>query len=199
MTMYSYALRLMSDAASNGTGTITVSNNDTAVVGSTTAFTTELVVGDVVIFDGVTYAVDAITDNTHLTISRPAEAAESGLAFTYYNLTNVEALTGAARFMPRSSFRPYTEAVQLANGKLRGLGRPIATWRWGFITQTVRDSLRAFCNNMKSNAVYVRTKTNENADSYQTFTGTIVWPDDEDRQTGRRINFELILKNLVEL
>jgi hypothetical protein len=198
MTRYNYAIRLMSDAASNGTGTLSVSAGSAAVTGGGTAFNTELAIGSVIIFGGITYAVDAIADATHLTLSRLAEAAATNAAFTYYALTNVEALTGAASYNPKSTYRQFTDSVQLANGKARGLGRPLATWRWGYIPLTVRTSLRVFCNNVKSSAVYLRTRTNE-ADAYETFTATILWPDEEDKQAGRRVNFVLEFKNLVQL
>ncbi len=198
MAQYNYKLKLMSAAASNGTGTISVGAAGTAVTGSGTAFLTQLAVGDVIISEGQTLAVASIANDTGLTLQSAVGAAISGAAFTYYSLVNVETFDTTRILAPKSTYRPYTEAVQLANGKLRGLGRPIAEWQWGFITRTFRDAIRVYCV-AKSDAVYVRTRINESADAYKTFTGTIVWPDDEDKQTGRRVNFKIEFKNLVQL
>ena len=50
------------------TGTITVVQNSKAVVGSGTAFTTELVVGEVLSISGVDYSINVITDDTNLSL-----------------------------------------------------------------------------------------------------------------------------------
>jgi hypothetical protein len=196
MTRYSYSICDPTTAA-HGTGTISVGAASKAVTGVTTSFTTQLVVGDVIISDGQTLAVAAIADNTHLTLQSNTVGAISGAAFDYATLVNLESLSTPV-YPPKSTYRPYTEAVTLASGKLRGLGRPVALWQWGFITRAMRDKLRTYCTG-KSAAVYIRTRTNESSDAYSTFSAVMMWPDDEDKQTGRRVNFAVDFKNIVTL
>jgi len=61
------------------TGTVTTAGTD-AIVGAATLFTTELVVGDVIIIEGETLplVVEAITDATHLTTVTAAATSASG-------------------------------------------------------------------------------------------------------------------------
>src|SRR5512139_3417785 len=196
MTKYLYKINT-SAAQAHGSGTIAANDASTAVTGTTTAFTTELVVGDVlVVDDGQILSVAAITDNTHLTLAVATTAAISGATFDYIPLINLESLSPAV-YPPKSTYRPYYEAVQLANGKARGLGRPIATWRWGFLTLAMRDKLRGYCTS-KSADVYIRTRINE-SDAYGTFSAVMIWPDDEEKQAGRRLNFTIEFRNLVQL
>jgi hypothetical protein len=184
--------------ASAGTGTLTISGGgvETALEGAGTAFVTELRIGSVILCSGQVWSVASITDADSLVINRPASAAVAGIGFTYVNLTNVESLATPV-YAPKSTYRPYTEGIELANGRARGFGRPIASWRWGFITSAMRTQLRTFCAN-KSNDVYIRTRTNE-ADAYSVFSAVMLWPDDEDKQTGRRLDFEINFRNLVAL
>jgi hypothetical protein len=51
------------------TGTIAVTNNSKAVVGTGTTFTTELKSGNTLVIANVEYRIDSITDNTHLTLN----------------------------------------------------------------------------------------------------------------------------------
>lgn len=63
------------------TGTVTVSANSAAVVGSSTLFTTECTVGDLLIVNSEAHPIKAITDNTHLTLgTRHVQGASSASA-----------------------------------------------------------------------------------------------------------------------
>jgi len=83
-----------------GTGTITT-NGTTAVVGSGTAFTTDLKVGGTIKTAGGSYYVIAsITDNTHLTLTTTA-AAEAGVAFSTSDFMQViNPATGVVKAIP---------------------------------------------------------------------------------------------------
>lgn len=50
------------------TGTIAVTNNSKAVVGTGTIFTTQLKTGNTLVIANVEYRIESITDNTHLTL-----------------------------------------------------------------------------------------------------------------------------------
>lgn len=196
MTVYQYGIADGSSIA-HGTGTLSVSGASKNVTGSGTAFTTELSVHAVIVCAGQTLSVASITDNDHLVLHLAAGAAISTQSFDYFPVTNVESLSTTPLKAPKSTYRPYFEAVALANGQARGFGRPIAVWRWGFLTRAQRDRIRLFCT-CKSASVYISTRTNE-ADAYSVFSGVMLWPDDEDKQAGRRLNFEIEFRNLVEL
>lgn len=196
--MPAYGYMIAATTATAGTGTLTVSGGgaDTTVEGAGTTFTTELAIGSVILCAGQVWSVASITDGDSLVINLPATAAVAGGAFTFVKLINVESLTTPV-YAPKSTYRPYTEGIELANGRARGFGRPITSWRWGFITSAMRTQLRTFCSN-KSNDVYIRTRTNE-ADAYSVFSAVMLWPDDEEKQAGRRLNFEIAFRNLVAL
>jgi len=68
------------------------------------------------------------------------------------------------------SYQPYARAVQLHNGQVRGLGYPIAVWRFGALRFEQRENLKDFCSGLSTN-VYIRTPTNETAG------GVRIWDD----------------------
>ncbi len=70
--------------ARSRTGTITTLSSSKSVTGSSTLFTTELAVGDVIMQADGTFigTVAIITDNTHLTLSGDAASSSSNIAYT---------------------------------------------------------------------------------------------------------------------
>lgn len=194
--------RISSDnlrSLSSGTGTLSVTSGTINVTGSGTAFSTQLAAGDIVVSGGYTLCVLSVTDNTHLLLQNASPANLSGASFQYDKLTKVEDLTRSAICMaPRSVARPWEEVKDTGDGLARGLGRPAATWNWNFISRQQRDALRTYCTG-KSARVYIRTRMNDSADAYLTYLAAMMWPDTEDRQTGRRINFTLEFRDLVLL
>jgi hypothetical protein len=115
---------------------------------------------------------------------------------TQVGLANLESLTTPV-VAPRATYRPYTDKVQLGDGSFRGIGAPIVTWRWGFLTQEQRDQLRLYCTG-KSAAVHIQTTIVDSADEYRQFSCVMVWPDEEERQTTRRLDFVLEFRQLVD-
>lgn len=65
------------------TGTGTVSTTGTALAGSSTLFTTELVVGNGIFISGQGRTITAIADATNATLSSALLSDVSGQAFTY--------------------------------------------------------------------------------------------------------------------
>lgn len=195
--VYQYALAAPESIA-HGTGTVSVSAASKNVVGSSTAFTTQLAVGSVIVSDGQTLAVAAITDNTHLTLQSETGAAISGKAFDYYNLTNVETFTPTRPFAPKSVPKPWFAAFDLGDGTARGMGRPVTSWQFGFVTQAFRNALRAYCTG-KSARVYVRSREIDNSDDFVTYFGVMLWPDTEQRNATRRTQFNIEFRDLVVL
>lgn len=118
------------------------------------------------------------------------------LGTTYAGMTNVEELATPLP-PPRSTFKPYSQAVNLGNGRVRGNGCPVTEWRFGFLKQAQRDQLRTFCPGASAE-VYIKTRQNDSADSYQVYTAVMVWPEEEEKRAGRRLDFVVKFRNLVE-
>jgi hypothetical protein len=95
---------------------------------------------------------------------------------------------------PEWSFLPYTREDVLGNGTIRGSGYPMAEWHFGYLTQTDYDALRVYCTG-KSASVYVVTKTNAN--TYGTYSATLVWPDSIQWQNGKAIDITAKFIKLV--
>lgn len=116
------------------------------------------------------------------------------------SLVNVEDLSTNMP-APRSKYIPYVKYVNLGSGNVRGVGYPTAEWRWGVLkwnrlrTSTYRDALRSVLP-LASNSVIIKTRINENSDVYQYFSAIAIWPLEESRETGRRIDFVISFKHL---
>lgn len=99
------------------TGTIDVTSGSAAVVGTGTAFTTELKVNGVIkTAGGNLLVIDSITDDTHLTLTANAANTETGVAFSTNDFLQViDTATGMVRAVPG-----YTNN----NAKYSGSGDP---------------------------------------------------------------------------
>jgi len=91
---------------------------------------------------------------------------------------------------PRPPLKLFVELSQMASGKFVGRGLPTITWAWGFITQAQRDQLRSFCPGASA-IIYIDTISLENADQFRQYKCIMKWPEEEDRQTTRRVSFNL--------
>ncbi len=110
-------------------------------------------------------------------------------------LAGMQALSAMSIPAPQSTFRPYSTDIRLGDGTMRGMGFPVATWHWGFLSAAQRDVLKAFCAG-QSALVYLRTtKDNMVFDDYQ---AVMVWPTEEERAAGRVLDFTLEFHRLVE-
>lgn len=91
---------------------------------------------------------------------------------------------------PKSPFSFYADESQMASSKWVGRGLPIITWRWGYLTQTQRNALRAYCTGISA-TVYIDTQENDNSDAYKRYKCTMKWPNDEEREATKRVPFVL--------
>lgn len=178
-------------------GTGTISATTTALTGSGTAFLSELYAGAVIISDGQTLAIASVTSDTAATLQTAPTVALSGDSFSIAPMTLLTSLTTPVTH-PKSNWKPWQEKIILGNGLARGVGRPSVTWQWGYITQAQYDQLRAYCAGASAR-VLIYTRTTETADSYKAYTAAVLWPDELDRQTTRRVNFTLEFSDLVLL
>jgi len=109
---------------------------------------------------------------------------------TTSSTTGLKSLTTPIPF-PNPPFKYYAETEVMASSKVVGRGLPIIVWQWGFLTRAQRDQLRTFCNNVPSATVYIDTISNDNADAFKQYKCTMVWPETDERATGRRLNFSV--------
>ncbi|HZU86602.1 MAG TPA: hypothetical protein VFF78_03895 [Anaerolineaceae bacterium] len=107
----------------------------------------------------------------------------------------LQALTVMSIPAPQSTYRPTSTDVRLGDGSVRGMGFPVATWHWGFLSAAQRDQLRALCPG-QSAAVYIRTVKDDL--TYDDFSAVMVWPSEEERAAGRVLDFTLEFHRLVE-
>lgn len=117
------------------------------------------------------------------------------------NGDNVEDVIGVVA--PRSTYEPFSSYITLSSGQKKGMGFPIATWTWGFLTRRQREALRAYCPG-PSASVTIRTRTNEDSnsdyqDDYEDFSAIVNWPEKEEKVAQRRLSFELVFTNLVPI
>jgi hypothetical protein len=91
---------------------------------------------------------------------------------------------------PKPPFKYYAKTDIMASSKVVGRGLPIIAWQWGFLTRAQRDQLRQFCIGASS-IVYITTITNDNADAFAMYKCRMKWPETDDRDASRRINFTL--------
>jgi hypothetical protein len=111
-------------------------------------------------------------------------------------ITNVESLTVPVT-PPKSTFSPYAELRKMGDGSQRGVGAPIASWKWAVLPQTMRDQLRVFCLGSSAD-VFIRTYTKDNAHAPRTYQAVMNWPVlEEEYDATRRIGFEIKFTELV--
>lgn len=183
-------------AAFAATGTVAYTSGNGNVTGTGTAFTTEFATGDVLYVNGHYRVVFSVTDDTHMSIAPNWDDAASGQAVVGYAMQHVETDLGLAA--PKGVFLPYSQPLDLGSGGVRGAGWAQAEWRWGFLTQAQRDDLRDVVAGASA-PVVIYTTTNEDADDYAYFAAQAIWPAAEDRDAGRRKNFTLRFRALVEV
>lgn len=86
-------------------------------------------------------------------------------------------------------------SITLGDGTERFIGLPIVAWHWGFLTADQRDALKDYCAD-KSASVAIRTLKPDG--TYGDYTCIMVWPQRENRQAGRVLDFTLEFRQLVE-
>jgi hypothetical protein len=178
----------------SGSGSVTL-NGTTAVVGSTSAFTTQSAVGDVISVNDEPRVITVVTDNTHLTVATAFTQTASGQDYTFYPMVNVESLTGTP-LPPASDFQAYSKPTPLANGTVRGLGWSLASWRWGWLTAAQRNALKALCSGA---SVETFIKTRNDANALAVYKCVMVWPERENRYSGNFLDFVLQFRKVIAI
>lgn len=183
ISLYPYTLTTVT----TGTPTVLVSSTTTAVVGSPGYFLVNVKVGWILKVNSEFRRIVSVIDDNNLTVETPFAADfEQVGSYGVIPFYNLETELGLAA--PKSTFRPYSQAQKLGDATIRGGGWPLAEWQWGFMRRANRDSLRAFCTGA-SRQVIIRTRQNDSADAYANYRAVMVWPEEEKRDAGRRIEF----------
>lgn len=190
MASYSYCIGVSFALA----GTVAIAGS-TTVTGTATSFDTQLVSGDYLTIAGETRIVDTVSDATHLTVTVAYTGTAIAVAGARVRLVNVETLGVPA---PRTRFIAYSTPITLGDGSTRGAGWRQVEWRWGYISRAGRVALRAYCAGASA-AVYIKTQTNEDTttDTYGIYSAQMLWPQSEDKSAGRRLDFALQFRALV--
>lgn len=121
---------------------------------------------------------------------------EFKIGTTLAGMVNVETLASGNMPAPQATWQPYTEYVTLGDNSVAGIGLPVVTWRFGWLSRVQRDALRAYCTG-PSATVFIRTQGNDSADAYGNYTGVMIWPLEEERDTTRRMNLNIIFQQLT--
>lgn len=120
---------------------------------------------------------------------------EIEIGATAETMENLQDLTVPVVY-PKDLFTPWSENIELADGSKRGAGAPMAVWTWATISQAERDQLREFCTGASS-TVYIKTSTNDDADTRRIYQATMIWPAGEDIDFTHRRDFTIQFRNLV--
>jgi hypothetical protein len=97
---------------------------------------------------------------------------------------------------PKGSFMPYSEYRDVADGGVRGIGFPQATWHWDYLRPAWYDALRGLMPSA-SGTVYIATTTNDSLDVFDFFQAVYVWPLEIEKDSHYRMDFDLIFRRLV--
>jgi hypothetical protein len=106
---------------------------------------------------------------------------------------------------PHPIWSPAVSVAKLGDGSAALRGSPFVVWGWGFISAAERDILKSYCPALSS-SVYIYTPTTENSGGVQNvskrYQGIMIWPSPEkpeDPQTGRRLEFSIVIRQLIEI
>ena len=104
---------------------------------------------------------------------------------------------------PHPVWLPAVSRAKLGDNSARLLGAPSLQWQWGYITQAARDALRAYCTGASAHVIII-TPTTETVSTVPNasarYSCQLWWPSPdapEDPQAGRRVQFNLLFKQLV--
>lgn len=179
------------------TGTVATIGGDSHIVGTSTLFLTDYTAGDPIYLNGIWYTIFHVTNNTHAQLNELYPDTLSGLTGYKVLPTYLYQMDGND---PKGSFNPYSKPLPLGNGRVKGGGWKLVGWHWGFITQGFRHLLRIAVSGASTNDDFlILTRIYDDLDEFQWFSCVGIWPFDEDRQTTRRLNFDVKFQSAVQI
>ena len=106
---------------------------------------------------------------------------------------------------PHPIYMPAVSRVKLGDNSGRLLGAPTLKWQWGFVSQAARDALRTYCPGGTAHVIII-TPTTETVslvpNAPSRFDCELWWPSPdtpEDPNAGRRLQFDLLFKQLMSI
>ena len=88
-------------------------------------------------------------------------------------------------------YAPYGVEVDAADGLVYGHGWPVTAWRWGFLSQAQRNTLKTFCAG-KSAIAYIRTR-DEDWDWVYCKTH-MIWQPESPPSNGSIVDFSILFR-----
>lgn len=95
---------------------------------------------------------------------------------------------------PESQFTDNASRVTLQSGIVRGLGYPIASWHFGYLSQVQWTALTAFCTQASAN-VFIATMKNDG--TYVEYSAVMVLPETYTVRATRYVDVTVEFNNLV--
>lgn len=95
---------------------------------------------------------------------------------------------------PYYEYAAATGSITLGDGSEQAVGAPATSWHWGFLTANQRSALKSYCPG-RSAEVFIRTKIDD--ETYADFQAILVWPNSENRQASRVVDFTIDFRNMV--
>lgn len=126
----------------------------------------------------------------------PTYQYEFSIGTTLAGIVNIESLASGNMPAPKAIWQPCAEYITLGDNSVAGIGLPIAIWQFGWLSRVQRDALRAYCTG-PSATVFIRTQGNDSADAYGNYSAVMIWPLEEERDTTRRTNLNIIFRQLT--
>lgn len=178
----------------SGTGTITIPTNTNTVLGTTTAFLTELHVGDLILISGLVIgSVAGVTTDTDATLTF-SYAGATLAGFQIDPLVKITSINADAVY-PLGSYYRWDLTLPTGDALERALGRPHAIWYWKNIGINLRSGLLTYCTG-KSARVYIRTLVDPNLGNFATYQAAMLWPDTDQAYTP---DFQIDFRDLLAL
>lgn len=126
-------------------------------------------------------------------------ASQISIGTTIETLTLLSELTVPV-MPPKTEFVPGVRLRECADLSTRWVGLPTGIWRWTFLPRSMRDQLRAICSGSSVSGIVIRMPVNDESDEYKTFEECVMyWPQREEKDFSRRIDFVITFANLVEV
>ncbi len=117
-----------------------------------------------------------------------------GIGTTYAGIASLKSLGLPA---PLAPYRPGEAREIVSSGNAIDTGSPLVTWRFGFLTAAQRETLRDFCAGASA-SVYIWTKVND-SNEFRAFSAIMYWPEEENRAGGKRLDFVIEFRYLVDV
>jgi len=117
--------------------------------------------------------------------------SEFKIGTTLAGLTTLDALSVFVPD-PKTSYKPYSRVINLGSGLRLGAGWATAEWHYGFLLQTQREVLRAFCTTASAE-VFIRTRirdlsTDGTPTLFRSFKAVMIWPEEEEYRRSKRLD-----------